>query len=100
MKSIRDPQARGGVPLMTEPSLPQESIFLRALELPIAERAAFLDGACAGNNVVRAEVDELLCAHEHTGDLLDLPEAPSPTVGGSNEERPGTVIGHYKLLQQ
>jgi len=38
---------------MTEPSLPQESIFFQALEIPAAERAAFLDRACAGNAKVR-----------------------------------------------
>jgi serine/threonine protein kinase/tetratricopeptide (TPR) repeat protein len=85
---------------MTEPSLTQESIFLRALEVPAGERAAFLDRVCGGSSSVRAEVEDLLRAHVRTGDLLDLPEAQSPTADQSTGECPGTVVGHYKLLQQ
>jgi hypothetical protein len=57
---------------MSEASLPQETIFAAALELPVADRAAFLDEACAGNFTLRAEVAELLRAHERSGGVLDL----------------------------
>jgi serine/threonine protein kinase len=86
---------------MPEPSLPQESIFLRALELPSpAERAAYLEGACAGHPELRAEVEALLRADERCGDLLDLPEQRIATVADPITERPGTAIGPYKLLEQ
>src|SRR6516162_9967849 len=71
---------------MAEASLPQESIFAAALELPVADRAAFLDKACAGNSALRREVANLLRAHDRTGDGLELtqiqarvrePDAPS-----------------------
>src|SRR5262249_53711962 len=89
-----------GLP-MTEPSLLQESVFLQALELPSpAERAAYLERACAGKPELRAEVEALLRAHEKSGDLLDLPDAPAATVDAPITERPGTVIGPYKLLEQ
>ncbi len=66
---------------MTEPSLPQESILLQALEIPSpAERAAFLNGACGENQNLRLEVEALLRAHAQSGDLLDLPEKPAVTV--------------------
>ena len=49
---------------MTEPSLPEESIFAQALEIGSpAERAAFLDRACGENPALRAEVEALLGAH-------------------------------------
>src|SRR6185369_14965621 len=91
-----------GALLMTEPSLPEESIFAQALEMASAvERAAFLDRACGKNPALRAEVEALLRAHERSGDLLDLPEKMRTTA----EEPPareslGTVLGPYKLREQ
>ena len=86
---------------MTEPSLPEESIFAQALEIAsAAERAAFLDRACGDNQALRAEVEALLRAHERSGDLLDLPENLPATTDLPAREGPGTVIGPYKLLEQ
>jgi serine/threonine protein kinase len=87
--------------LMTEPSLPEESIFAQALEIASpSERAAFLDRACGNNRALRAEVEALLRAHEKSGDLLDLPEDLPLRVDPSACEGPGAVIGPYKLLEQ
>jgi tetratricopeptide (TPR) repeat protein/tRNA A-37 threonylcarbamoyl transferase component Bud32 len=86
---------------MTEPSLPEESIFAQALEIAsTVERAAFLDRACGDNQALRAEVEALLRASERSGDLLDLPENPAVTTDLSRAEGAGTVIGPYKLLEQ
>jgi tetratricopeptide (TPR) repeat protein/tRNA A-37 threonylcarbamoyl transferase component Bud32 len=86
---------------MTEPSLPEESIFAQALEITsAAERAAFLDRACGDNPPLRAEVEALLRAHERSGDLLDLPEHAQPTADLPACESPGTIIGPFKLLEQ
>jgi serine/threonine protein kinase len=88
---------------MTELPLPEEAIFLQALEIEAtAERMAFLDRACAADARLRAVVDALLRASAKSGDLLDIsdrPDAP-PTVGQSSAERTGTQIGPYKILQQ
>jgi serine/threonine protein kinase len=86
---------------MTEPLLPEESLFAQALELrTAADRAAFLDRACADNPALRAEVEALLRAHERSGDLLDLPEQLPATTEEPARERPGSVLGPYKLLEQ
>src|SRR5262249_31702730 len=86
---------------MIEHSPSEESIFAQALEIGSAsERAAFLDRACGDNAALRAEVEALLRAHERSGDLLDLPEKPAATIDEPITERPGTVIGPYKLLEQ
>jgi len=63
-----------------------------------AERAAYLDRACAGNPVLRQEVESLLNAHERAGDFLKqtIP-LPEPDVA---LEHAGTRIGRYKLLEQ
>src|SRR6516162_9007953 len=84
---------------MSASTLPQESIFTQALEVPAADRPAFLDRACSGNSELRAEVEGLLRAHQQSGDLLDLPEATA-TFGDTNFHRPGMMVGPYKLLQQ
>ena len=86
---------------MTEPPLPEESIFAQALEITsAAERAAFLDRACGNNQALRAEVEALLRTQERSGDLLDLPENAPVTTDLPAREGPGTVIGPYKLLEQ
>jgi serine/threonine protein kinase/Flp pilus assembly protein TadD len=87
---------------MTEPSLPEESIFAQAVEIKsAAERAAFLDRACGENQALRTEVEALLRAHERSGDLLDLPETNAPaTTDLLPREGAGTRFGPYKLLEQ
>ena len=85
---------------MTEPPLPEESIFAQALEITsAAERAAFLDRACGHDQALRAEVEALLRAQERSGDLLDLPENVPVTTDLPAREGRGTVIGPYKLLE-
>src|SRR5262245_11170832 len=80
-------------------------LFLKALELRSAgERRVYLDGACAADAALRAEVESLLEASARAGRFLEAPApglhsaatADEPTVG----EPPGTLIGAYKLLEQ
>src|SRR6516162_597153 len=78
-------------------------LFLKALELPSeAERQEFLDGACAGDAALRAEVDALLEANAHAGRFLQSPAGPNlpATIDETIREEHGTVIGPYKLLEQ
>jgi WD40 repeat protein/serine/threonine protein kinase len=87
---------------MSEQSLPEESIFLEAMEIqPGDQRAAFLDRACGANAQLRTDVEALLRAHDKSGDLLDLPErAPACIQTPSIPEGPGAAIGAYRLLEQ
>src|SRR6516164_9481126 len=80
---------------------PEQSIFLAALELPTpAERAAYLKGACGADPALLANVQELLAAQEKDDGFLDRPP-PNATVDEQPvTERPGTVIGPYKLKEQ
>src|SRR5690349_15079794 len=80
----------------------EASIFLEALQRPApADRAAYLDGACAGDAELRRSVEMLLKAHAKAGDFLNkTPADAGPTIDHSLAERPATVIGPYKLLQQ
>ena len=96
---------------MVDQSPSVRAIFERALELASdAERAAFLDNACADQSELRETVEALLKAHADAGSFLAAPAFPnSPPRSGEGcatidtcpiSERPGTVIGPYKLLQQ
>ena len=75
-----------------------KTIFSAAVEKPLAERAAFLDDATAGNDALRARVEALLKAHDNPdsflqdaaaefGGTLDLSPAETPLA-----ERPGTLV--------
>jgi serine/threonine protein kinase/WD40 repeat protein len=79
------------------------SIFAGAIERPSPkERAVFLDTACGANVELRRQIEALLRAHDEAGVFLqDCPPTSDfvPTIGGPVTERPGTVIGPYKLLE-
>jgi serine/threonine protein kinase/WD40 repeat protein len=81
-----------------------KAIFENAVEIPSAtERQAFLDRACAGSPELRIKVDALLRAYEEADSFLESPAlAPAlvPTLDEPLTERPGAVIGPYKLMEQ
>jgi serine/threonine protein kinase len=88
-------------------ALSEREIFKVAVQLPAGQRSAFLDQVCAGNLELRADVASLLEAHDTSNSFMERP-ALEPPVNGyegnthdqSLAERPGTLIGPYKLIQQ
>jgi serine/threonine protein kinase len=99
----------------------EETLFHESLARPPAERAAFLDAACAGRPELQAAVEALLAAHEASGNLLDRPladlaktidsgtnlaspDAPVPsgvTVDQPSRIAPNAVLaGRYKLVEE
>src|SRR5690349_1816164 len=77
------------------------SIFLVALERAPDHWPTFLGEACGDNAELRARVDQLLHAHQAMGSIhRGGADAPVATVDDPVRERPGTVIGPYKLLEQ
>jgi WD40 repeat protein/serine/threonine protein kinase len=85
---------------MTAPAADVRSLFGQALERAPAERAAFLDEACAADAALRAEVDGLLQALDRAGDFMNRPAPPATTASAPLAEGPGMVIGPYKLLER
>ena len=83
---------------------PHEVLFYEAIELPEGDRARFLDEACGGNQELRAEVDELLRAHDGAAGFLPGEGLAAPELAGEvgrvNPERTGDHLGPYKLLEQ
>src|SRR5436305_13944538 len=90
------------------PEMLERELFLAALEKDsAAERAAFLDAACAGDPALRQKVVELLQEQEQVGGFLETPAlagaagfssaaqlGPGGTViAGAVTEKPGDRIG-------
>ena len=81
-------------------------IFKAAVKLSPERRAAYLDQACGADHALRHEVEALLRAYEDPGSFLQSHPARPPVhliataKEGPLSERPATVIGPYKLLQQ
>ena len=80
----------------------ESGIFKAAVKLSPDRRAAYLDQACGANQELRREIESLLRAHDASdGFLRDQPPRPQATVDYEPiSERPGTVIGPYKLMEQ
>jgi WD40 repeat protein/serine/threonine protein kinase len=78
-----------------------KSIFGKALEIACPdEREAYLAQVCGGDPRLRAEVESLLQAGQSAGGFFaDLRLLPGPTIDQFVSERPGDVIGAYKLLE-
>jgi serine/threonine protein kinase/tetratricopeptide (TPR) repeat protein len=94
----------------------EQSLFIEALEIEDpAERTAFLDRVCATDPILRQRLERLLKRHGQADSFLESPAANLPCpprgrgVGGEGEigtidntivERPGIIIGPYKLLEE
>lgn len=82
----------------------ERDIFIEAIQQSDpAQRAALLDDACRGDAALRAHVERLLVEHDRQESfILDSPAAGLDATGDTPRlsERPGALIGPYKLLQQ
>jgi len=67
-----------------------ERIFASAHELPAGARAAFVERACGGDEMLRREVDALLVASATAADLFARP--PDPRIG--------EVVGRWRILER
>src|SRR5262249_43503123 len=86
---------------MGEWSNQAKTIFLEAIDKHTAEQwPAFLEQACAGDVLLRAEVEKLLRAHRALGSFHEAPRAALPTTVDGLIREPGTSIGPYQLLEQ
>jgi pimeloyl-ACP methyl ester carboxylesterase/tetratricopeptide (TPR) repeat protein len=77
-----------------------EKVFDEAVELPSADRPAFLDRACGDDTECRREVELLLRLAEQSGVTAKLAGA----IGGQSTYRPAAVPGQtlsqYQILEQ
>jgi serine/threonine protein kinase/WD40 repeat protein len=68
----------------------------RAMTDP-AQRAAYLEQACAGDSALRAEVESLLAADQGAADFMKIEVPATEIFPGANA---GDKIGRYKLLEK
>src|SRR5437879_2038840 len=100
---------------MNDPPNREVVVFNTALQLPAAQRAAYLDEVCEGDVELHRRVEALLQAHTEAGAFLENPPtgAPPPLrapyphdlnaaihLSAALAEKEGDRIGRYKLLQQ
>jgi len=90
---------------MNEPLHPEVAILNAAVELPPAERTAYLAEACNGDTDLRQRVQDLLHAHEQAAGFMEGPPSGlnfkrTEVVNLRLTEKAGDKIGRYKLLQQ
>jgi tetratricopeptide (TPR) repeat protein len=79
-----------------------ESLFHSALELCDAARARFLDDACAGDRLLRDEVESLVAASDLSGNPLNTPVYEvglGLLAAGSGETLAGRSVGRYEVLE-
>src|SRR6478752_4616266 len=79
-----------------------KKIFHAALDCERDQLSAFLDRSCAGNEVLRGEVEELLAAHRQAGNFIQTSIAAlavSIIENGQRELLVGQTIGHYKISE-
>jgi serine/threonine protein kinase/tetratricopeptide (TPR) repeat protein len=80
----------------------EKEIFLEAIEKATPEeRAAYLDGACGKDALLRQKMEEVLAKHFEQDSFMKQPAVEaSKTVVLPLSEGPGTVIDRYKLLEK
>jgi hypothetical protein len=91
-----------------------DTIFCAAIAIASAQdRAAYIAQACGSDDELRGQVEKLVHAHFKAGSFLEQPAMEAATSDDVSpgrwinpadlpppSERPGTVIGPYKLMEQ
>ena len=81
-----------------------ETIFDSALECEPGEVKAYLESACAGDELLRQKVEALLSADQRGTDFIETPPAMlaarvvESEAGGTNSMI-GRTISHYKIIE-
>src|SRR5260370_11450275 len=82
----------------------EEAIFDAVLALPPEQRSAYLDQACGRDSQLRHRLEILIQSHEQALEFLEpaLPAGAGSTVVVSlpPSEKPGDIIGHYKIREK
>jgi predicted Ser/Thr protein kinase len=76
-----------------------KQIFMDALDVPRARRAAFVAVACAGDEAVQREILELFLLHGEPDPVLDAPLDGAGALAGLAEPR-GATIGPFRLVRK
>jgi WD40 repeat protein/serine/threonine protein kinase len=81
--------------------LDEETIYHVARRIAHSEaRAAYLEQICAGDQALRGRVERLLQVCEQEASFLEVPACGATVDLPTTAERPGTIVGPYKLREQ
>ena len=78
-----------------------DQLFHEALKHEPAQRSGFLDHACAGDRVLRNEVEDLLSSHEQAHSFIETPAsglAAELLAKGHADLKVGQTVGHYEIV--
>src|SRR5581483_8186334 len=79
-----------------------KSLFGAALELPLAERDAFIESACADDELLRQEVKKLLASFDSASHFMAQPaigEVAILIVERAAKLKPGQPLAHYEIIR-
>ena len=79
-----------------------KEIFEVAVALPPAERSAYLDRVCDGNDSLRRAVDSLIKSHEESSNFVDKPafQAAAEMLLDRIDFAPGQQVAHYRIVSK
>ena len=80
-----------------------KQILYAALEIAPAERSAFLDEKCNGDQDLRTEIESLITAHARAAEHFESPAVEmmaSAISDESSNELAGKTLGHYVVIQK
>ncbi|HKQ77941.1 MAG TPA: protein kinase [Blastocatellia bacterium] len=78
-----------------------DHLLQEALERELAERAAFLEQACGGDDELRREVESLIGFHVRGETFIETPPAVlAAALLAEKEWRAGQRIGHYEIVRE
>jgi len=77
-----------------------EELFHSARLLAGPEREALLTEVCAGDLVLRGEVERLLAAHDRADAFIDTPALPRPAWSDLDESWPSRRVGPYQIVRE
>jgi len=84
-----------------------EELYHAASQLPEHKRAAFLDHACAGDDLLRSEVQSLLSQDEKARQFMESPaaEIAAQTIARERAGVPervllGSTVSHYRIIER
>ena len=79
----------------------EREIFFEALEIATPEaRAAYLQGACAGDVALHRKVEELLKEHFSNDSLMAGPAVEGGRSEVESQQAPAPMLDRYKLLEK
>src|SRR4029453_390948 len=77
-----------------------DRLFHSVLEMPLSDRADFLQHACGDDEFLRSEVESLIESHEQSDGFITAPpgEIAAEVLGNAQRRlSPRQMVGHYTI---